>query len=81
VDFTENGPEMATTQKELKLLINQMEQATKEKKAIIMVGDANLCADQWDDESYYQFKMATELKSGLAQCGLQNVELGKNIYF
>lgn len=54
-----------------------MEQATKEKKSIILLGDANLCADQWDEETYYQFKLATELKSGLAQCGLENLELGK----
>ena len=54
-----------------------MEQATNEKKTIILLGDANLCADQWDEETYYQFKLATELKSGLAQCGLENLELGK----
>ena len=47
------------------------------KKTVILLGDANLCADQWDEETYYQFKLATELQSGLAQCGLENLELGK----
>jgi len=27
--------------------------------------------------AYYHFNLATELKSGLAQCGLEKVELGK----
>ncbi len=42
-----------------------------------MLGDANLCSHQRDEESYYQFNVATELKSGSLQCGQENLELRK----
>ena len=78
LEWTRNGNNSENKQSvRLKILINQMEQATNKKKTIILLGDANLCADQWDEETYYQYKLATELKSGLAQCGLENLELGK----
>ena len=77
-EWTRNGNSSENEQSvRLKILMNQMEQATNEKKTVILLGDANLCADQWDEETYYQFKLAAELKSGLAQCGLENLELGK----
>ena len=34
----------------LKILCDQMEMASKEQKCILMLGDANLCAHQWDNE-------------------------------
>jgi hypothetical protein len=54
-----------------------MERAAKENKSIIMMGDANLCAQKWDEEEYRLFNLAAELKSSLAQCGLENLEIGK----
>ena len=65
-EWTRNGNNSENEQSvRLKILINQMERATNEKKTIIMLGDANLCADQWDEETYYQFKLAAELKLSL----------------
>ncbi len=32
---------------------------------------------KWDEEEYRLFNLTTELKSSLAQCGLENLELGK----
>ncbi len=61
----------------MKILIDQMERAAKENKSIIMMGDANLCAQKWDGEEYRLFNLAAELKSSLAQCGLENLDLGK----
>jgi hypothetical protein len=36
-----------------------------------------LCAQKWDEEEYRLFNLAAELKSSLAQCGLENLEIGK----
>ena len=41
------------------------------------MGDANLCAQKWDEEECRVFNLAAEVKSSLAQCGLENLELGK----
>ena len=36
----------------MKILIDQMERAAKENKSIIMMGNANLCAHQWDNAGF-----------------------------
>jgi hypothetical protein len=61
----------------MKILTDQMERATKENKSIIMMGDAKLCALKWYEEEYRLFNLAAELKSSLAQCELDNLEIGK----
>jgi len=71
-DSTEAGPSQR-----MKILIDQMERAAKENKSIIMMGDANLCAQKWDEDEYRLFNLASELKGSLGQFGLKNLGLGK----
>ena len=47
-----------------------------EKKSVIILGDANICAIKWEDPNANLTETAEELKSSLAQCGLTNIELG-----
>ena len=53
-----------------------MVRASKEKKAVLITGDANLCAQKWNEEGFRYKPLATELKSTIAQCGLTNIEMG-----
>jgi exonuclease III len=47
----------------MKILNDQIERESKENKSSIMMGDANLCAQKWDEEEYRLFNLAAELKS------------------
>jgi exonuclease III len=61
----------------LKILTSQLEKATEENKIIIMIGDANLCSQKWENKEYNHFDMASELRGTLAQCGMEIMDLGK----
>ena len=53
-----------------------MERATEEQKEIIMMGDANICANKWNDPQYKNHRVASELKSRLEENGLRSIYLG-----
>ena len=77
-EWTRNGNNTENEQSlRLKIIIDQMERATRENKSTIMLGDANLCAHKWDEEDYRLFNLAAELKTSLAQCGLESLDIGK----
>jgi hypothetical protein len=74
-EWTKNDDSTEAGQSQrMKILIDQMERTAKENKSIIMMGDANLCAQKWDERL---FNLGAEPKSSLAQCGLENTEIGK----
>ena len=62
--------------KTLKILTEQMERVEKEKKTIMMMGDANLCSKKWNEEYYRYQDMAEEMKGTMAQCGLVLQDIG-----
>ena len=50
-EWTKNNDSTEAGQSQrMKILIDQMERTAKENKSIIMMGDANLCAQKWDEE-------------------------------
>ena len=61
----------------LKHFTDQIQKATLEKKILIILGDANLCSQQWERKDYANFNVAVELRGILAQCGLKIWDLGK----
>ena len=60
----------------LKILTEQMKTATEENKIVIMLGDANLCSQQWENKEYTHFHVAAELRGMLSQCGMENCQIG-----
>ena len=41
-----------------------------------MLGDANICANKWNNPQYRHHKVATELKNGLEQNGMMSIYMG-----
>ena len=60
----------------VKILTNQIETADLEKKSIIVMGDANVCASKWNESNFKHKNVAVEIKGSLAQCGMFSVPLG-----
>ena len=50
--------------------------ADAERKKIVVLGVANLCASKWDDKDFKLKIIAEEIKSTLAQCGMVSIDLG-----
>ena len=61
----------------LKHFSEQIQKATLENKVLVIMGDANLCSQQWENKDYTNFNVAVELRGILAQNGLKNWDLGK----
>jgi hypothetical protein len=61
----------------LETLADQISIASSESKDIIMLGDANLDSEKWNQTNYRHFKVATEMQSALTRNGLKNVPIGK----
>ena len=59
-----------------KILTKQIEAADLEKKNLIVMGDVNLCSSKWNEADFKLKTIAEEIKSTLAQCGMENIELG-----
>ena len=60
----------------IKILTNQIEIADSENKKIIVLGDANMCTSKWNNVDFKLKLVAEEIKGTLAQCGLENYDLG-----
>ena len=58
------------------ILVDQIEKATEEDKEMIMLGDANICTQKWEDPNYKNHKVATELRNAVVQNGMINMKLG-----
>ena len=60
----------------MKIFTRQIEAASAEHKSIIILGDANLCCENWDAPRFQHKTVANELRETLVQCGLQISKLG-----
>jgi hypothetical protein len=60
----------------MKIFCSQMEKACKEKKNVIVQGDMNLCSIKWLEADFNLKFLSGKLRSTLALCGLENVDLG-----
>ena len=69
--------EWTTTEPEdLQKICSQVKKASKEKKSLVLIGDINLDADQWDEPTFYRKSLADVWKSEMAWRGLQKYNLG-----
>ena len=55
---------------------SQIEDAVAEQKSVVILGDANLCAESWDSPGFLHKRVADELKETLFTCGLTCEKLG-----
>ena len=55
---------------------SQIEDAVAEQKSVVILGDANLCAESWDSPGFLHKRVADELKETLSTCGLTCEKLG-----
>ena len=61
----------------IKILTQQIIEATSTNKPTVILGDANLCMNKWDDDTHYTHKdVANELKGTLAVSRLKPIDLG-----
>ena len=67
---------MPTQLMNLKKFTEQIEEIAREKKPIVILGDANLCTNKWDNEDYKLKQLSNELKGTLAQGGLKIEDIG-----
>ena len=76
-EWSKNGKKTEKEQVEsIKVLIEQMEKATNEKKTVVMLGDMNINAEKWRDEKSRNKKVASEILGALEACGLKHMKLG-----
>ena len=58
------------------MLKAQIERANEERKDILMMGDANICTNKWNNPQYKHHRVVMELRSGLEQNGMKNIDIG-----
>jgi hypothetical protein len=64
----------------MEVFTEKIERATAKNKAILIMGDANLCSQKWRSPLYKYRRISDELRETLAQCGLIQVELGPTYF-
>jgi hypothetical protein len=67
------GPQQAA---KLDIFLSQIVSASSLKRSLLVMGDCNLDQDRWDKSNYAHLKLANQLKTGLAQGGLQILPMG-----
>ena len=60
----------------IEIFSEQMRSASKLKKEILVMGDMNLCSNQWNTRNYKHKKISDVVKATLAECGYTHVDLG-----
>ena len=60
----------------IEILTEQMEQAVNEQKDVIMLGDANVCSQNWNIPNSKKKKVADEIINALDVCGMYNIDMG-----
>jgi hypothetical protein len=60
----------------LDIFLSQIHSANSSKKSFIVMGDCNLDQEKWDKPSYAHFKLSEQLRTGLAQSGLEILPMG-----
>ena len=60
----------------MNIFSEQLEKAYKEEKNLIVMGDANLCSNKWQNPTFTNKKIANQLIGTLEACGLKIVPVG-----
>ena len=60
----------------MQVFTKQIENATTERKNVIILGDANLCSLRWDSPDFQHKRISNELRETVAQCGMSHMDLG-----
>lgn len=60
----------------IKILTKQMAEATKSNSPTIVMGDANLCMEKWEEEDYPYRNLSSEVIGTLARCGMEAANIG-----
>ena len=76
-EWTHDGDKTEEGQvKRIKIFSNQIELANKNKCEMIILGDANLCSNKWNNSKFLQKNVAAPLKIALDRCGLLFKDIG-----
>jgi hypothetical protein len=60
----------------LDIFLNQIIKASSLKRSLLVMGDCNLDQDRWDTSNYVHLKLANQLRTSLAQAGLEIIPMG-----
>jgi hypothetical protein len=58
------------------IFLRQIHTASSSKKSLLIMGDCNLDQQKWDNPKYDHFKLSEQLRTGLAQDGLEVLPMG-----
>ena len=76
-EWTHEGTNTVEEQvKNIELFNSQIEKVSAKNNNVIIMGDANLCSDKWNDPGFKNKTVAESLRSMLTQCGLKLRDLG-----
>ena len=64
----------------MEVFTEQIERATAENKALLIMGDANLCSARWNSPLYKYKRIAEELRETITQCGLIQIDMGPTYF-
>ena len=64
----------------MEVFTEQIERATAENKALLIMGDANLCSERWNSPLYKYKRIAEELRETITQCGLIQIDMGPTYF-
>ena len=60
----------------MKNFVAQIEKASEKPCHIVILGDANLCSQKWNDAGFVNRNVAEVLKNTLEQEGLKSLDVG-----
>jgi hypothetical protein len=60
----------------LDIFLGQLHVASSSKRNLIVMGDCNLDQEKWDKDTYSHLKLSEQLRTGLAQSGLDILPMG-----
>ena len=60
----------------MNIFTSQLELSAKDKKHMLIMGDANLCSNKWNEENFLHKKLANQLIHQLDASGLKIVPVG-----
>lgn len=60
--------------------MKQIEKATSRNETVLILGDINLCSNKWNNNNYPQKALADKWRAGVANCGVELLELGSTYF-
>ena len=71
---------MSDQSERLDVLTTQLDKGTLDSKSVVVLGDINLCSNQWNEPSYRLKSVSDAWREKVSACGLELLELG-DTYF